>query len=363
MHQRRNVIIAITAAVIGTAAQVLVPLIARQIVDKVIVARTDSLWPWLVMLFAAATLTFVLAYVRRYRGGKMALGVQLELRNCDPRPAPTPRPRHPVDVADRPARLARQLRLDARPGSAQLPAVDDRKPADDGAVARRHVLAVTGARPARAGDHACAVRRVVPVAAAGVPGELGRPATRGRCRTDRRRGRHRRPGRQGVRAGGTRTQPAGRVRATAVRLTDARHPAARPLPAGARGDPELRAGRDPRARRAPRHPRQHHPRHVPRVLDLRRTVRRARAATRRSARGRPAGPRRRGADLPAHRPAADRSPTRPTRSNCRTCVATSGSTTSVSTSATDPCWTSCRCTSRRANASRSSARAAAESRR
>ncbi len=81
MHQRRNVIIAITAAVVGTAAQVLVPLIARQIVDKVIVARTDSLWPWLVMLFAAATLTFVLAYVRRYRGGKMALGVQLELRN------------------------------------------------------------------------------------------------------------------------------------------------------------------------------------------------------------------------------------------------------------------------------------------
>ncbi|HEY8301975.1 MAG TPA: ABC transporter ATP-binding protein [Jatrophihabitans sp.] len=82
MHQRRNVIIAITAAVIGTAAQVLVPLIARQIIDKVIVAGTDSLWPWLIMLFAAATLTFVLAYVRRYRGGQMALGVQLELRNA-----------------------------------------------------------------------------------------------------------------------------------------------------------------------------------------------------------------------------------------------------------------------------------------
>ena len=33
------------------------------------------------LLFAAAALTFVLAYVRRYRGGQVALDVQLDLRN------------------------------------------------------------------------------------------------------------------------------------------------------------------------------------------------------------------------------------------------------------------------------------------
>jgi ATP-binding cassette subfamily B protein len=82
MHQRRNVLLAVGASVVGTTAQVLVPLIARQIVDEVIVVRHDSLWPWLVLLFAAATLTFALAYVRRYRGGRMALSVQLELRNA-----------------------------------------------------------------------------------------------------------------------------------------------------------------------------------------------------------------------------------------------------------------------------------------
>ena len=82
MHQRRNVLIAVTAAVIGSATQVVVPLIARQIVDQVIVARKDSLWPWLLLLFGAAVVTFALAYVRRYRGGKMALGVQLEMRNA-----------------------------------------------------------------------------------------------------------------------------------------------------------------------------------------------------------------------------------------------------------------------------------------
>jgi ATP-binding cassette subfamily B protein len=79
---RRNVMLAVGAAVVGSAAQVLVPLIARQIVDNVIVTRRDSLWPWLVVLFASAGVTFALAYVRRYRGGQVALSVQLDLRNA-----------------------------------------------------------------------------------------------------------------------------------------------------------------------------------------------------------------------------------------------------------------------------------------
>jgi ATP-binding cassette subfamily B protein len=82
MRHRRNVFLAVAAAVLGSASQTLVPLIARQIVDNVVVARRDSLWPWLVLLFGAATLSFALAYVRRYRGGQVALGVQLDLRNA-----------------------------------------------------------------------------------------------------------------------------------------------------------------------------------------------------------------------------------------------------------------------------------------
>jgi ATP-binding cassette, subfamily B, bacterial len=82
MRHRRNVILAVGAALIGSGSQVLVPLIARQIVDNVIVRRRDPLWPWLLVLFAAAAVTFALAYVRRYRGGQVALGVQLDLRNA-----------------------------------------------------------------------------------------------------------------------------------------------------------------------------------------------------------------------------------------------------------------------------------------
>ncbi|MFC7754057.1 ABC transporter ATP-binding protein [Tsukamurella soli] len=80
--QRRNIALAVTASVLGSAAQVAVPLIARQIVDDVVITHRDPLLPWLVALFAMAGLTFAFAYVRRYHGGQVALGVQLELRNA-----------------------------------------------------------------------------------------------------------------------------------------------------------------------------------------------------------------------------------------------------------------------------------------
>ncbi len=82
LRHKRNVVYAVVAAVIGSSAQTLVPLIARQIVDRVIVARDEALWPWLVLLFVTAAVSFALAYVRRYRGGQVGLGVQLDLRNA-----------------------------------------------------------------------------------------------------------------------------------------------------------------------------------------------------------------------------------------------------------------------------------------
>jgi ATP-binding cassette subfamily B protein len=82
IRHRRNVVLAMVAAILGTAAQTLVPLIARQIVDNVVVSRQDALWPWLIALFTVAAVSFGLAYVRRYRGGQVGFGVQLDLRNA-----------------------------------------------------------------------------------------------------------------------------------------------------------------------------------------------------------------------------------------------------------------------------------------
>ncbi|MCW2525077.1 MAG: transporter transrane region, partial [Frankiales bacterium] len=82
LRHKRGLIISLTAAVLGSAGQVAVPLIARQIIDQVIIARSSALWPWLALLFAVALATFAMAYLRRYRGGRLALDVQYDLRNA-----------------------------------------------------------------------------------------------------------------------------------------------------------------------------------------------------------------------------------------------------------------------------------------
>src|SRR3984957_16410561 len=79
---RRDLVLALIAAALSSVCLTIVPLIERQIVDTVIVTHTSSLWPWLVMLVALSLASFGFLYIRRYRGGRMALGVQFDLRNA-----------------------------------------------------------------------------------------------------------------------------------------------------------------------------------------------------------------------------------------------------------------------------------------
>ena len=81
MRHRRNLQIALGGALVGSAAQALVPLIERQIVDNVILSHRSPLAPWLALLVGLGVLTFVAAHFRRYRGGRVALDVQYDLRN------------------------------------------------------------------------------------------------------------------------------------------------------------------------------------------------------------------------------------------------------------------------------------------
>jgi ATP-binding cassette subfamily B protein len=80
-RHRRDVTLSLSAAVVGSVCLVLVPLIERQIIDAVIIAHTSPLWPWLLALLALSAIGFAMAYFRRYRGGRVALGVQFDLRN------------------------------------------------------------------------------------------------------------------------------------------------------------------------------------------------------------------------------------------------------------------------------------------
>ncbi|TWP38599.1 ABC transporter ATP-binding protein [Leekyejoonella antrihumi] len=81
LQHRRDAALAFGAAIVGGLLQVAVPLIAREIVDKVIIARTSPLWPWLTLLAVVALAAFGCSYVRRYRGGRVSLSVQWDLRN------------------------------------------------------------------------------------------------------------------------------------------------------------------------------------------------------------------------------------------------------------------------------------------
>ncbi|HET9258163.1 MAG TPA: ABC transporter ATP-binding protein, partial [Pseudonocardiaceae bacterium] len=82
LKHRRDVALALTGALLGSACQALVPLISRQIVDGVIVRHDSPLWPWLALLIAVAVASFGFTYLRRYRGGQVGLRVQYDLRNA-----------------------------------------------------------------------------------------------------------------------------------------------------------------------------------------------------------------------------------------------------------------------------------------
>ena len=81
LRHRANVFLSLVAALLGTVCQTVVPLIEREIVDGVVITHRSALWPWLLLLIGLAVAAFGFAYVRRYRGGRVALEVQYDLRN------------------------------------------------------------------------------------------------------------------------------------------------------------------------------------------------------------------------------------------------------------------------------------------
>ncbi len=77
---RRDVIIAVAGALLYVAATLAIPLLQRAIIDNVIVTHTESVWPLAIGLLIAAAANFAGIYMRRFRGGKMALDAQHAMR-------------------------------------------------------------------------------------------------------------------------------------------------------------------------------------------------------------------------------------------------------------------------------------------
>ncbi|MGW0896364.1 ABC transporter transmembrane domain-containing protein, partial [Streptomyces goshikiensis] len=75
-----NVLLALGSSLGGMAVMALVPLVTKVIIDDVIGDKTKSMDLWAGLLIAAAVLVYVLTYIRRYYGGRLALDVQHDLR-------------------------------------------------------------------------------------------------------------------------------------------------------------------------------------------------------------------------------------------------------------------------------------------
>src|ERR1700758_2525291 len=77
---RRDVVIALAGSLLFVAASLTIPLLQRSVIDNVIITQKESVWPLAIGLLIAAAANFAGIYMRRYRGGKMALDVQHAMR-------------------------------------------------------------------------------------------------------------------------------------------------------------------------------------------------------------------------------------------------------------------------------------------
>ncbi|WP_329132180.1 ABC transporter ATP-binding protein/permease [Streptomyces sp. NBC_01476] len=78
---KREVLLALGASLGGMGVTALVPLVPKLIIDDVIVKHDKPLAPWAFALVGAAIAVYLLTYVRRYYGGRLALDVQHDMRN------------------------------------------------------------------------------------------------------------------------------------------------------------------------------------------------------------------------------------------------------------------------------------------
>ncbi len=78
---RRDVLLSFAAALAGLTVTALTPVIQKVVIDDVILSRDRPLGPWLALLLGAGLFRFGAAHIRRYVGGRVALGIQYDLRN------------------------------------------------------------------------------------------------------------------------------------------------------------------------------------------------------------------------------------------------------------------------------------------
>ncbi|MFE7277181.1 ABC transporter ATP-binding protein [Streptomyces sp. NPDC057623] len=81
LRHRREIVLTLLGAVLGSVCMIATPLIVRQIIDGVILAQGSALWPWLALVLALGVATVSFEFLRRLSGARLALEVECDLRN------------------------------------------------------------------------------------------------------------------------------------------------------------------------------------------------------------------------------------------------------------------------------------------
>ncbi|MGQ0743332.1 MAG: ABC transporter transmembrane domain-containing protein [Acidimicrobiales bacterium] len=82
--RRRDALLALAGAMLASVGAVLVPLVVRQVVDRIAPASggPQPIGWWLLALAGCGLVRFTAAFLRRWFGGRLALGVQHDLRTA-----------------------------------------------------------------------------------------------------------------------------------------------------------------------------------------------------------------------------------------------------------------------------------------
>ncbi|MFD6970261.1 ABC transporter ATP-binding protein [Streptomyces sp. NPDC059949] len=81
LRHRTDLVLAFGGAAVAAVATAVLPLVLRHVVDDVAARDGGALAPWIVLLACVGAVRFGASYVRRYRSGRLSLGVQYDLRN------------------------------------------------------------------------------------------------------------------------------------------------------------------------------------------------------------------------------------------------------------------------------------------
>ncbi|MFI1096882.1 ABC transporter ATP-binding protein [Streptomyces sp. NPDC020917] len=81
LRHRADLLAAFGAAVAAALATATLPLVLRHVVDRVAAGATASVTAWTALLAGLGAVRFCAGFVRRYRAGRLSLGVQYDLRN------------------------------------------------------------------------------------------------------------------------------------------------------------------------------------------------------------------------------------------------------------------------------------------